>query len=114
MDADSSVTTPEAAVFADLARREAALARVRRVLIERLKVPLSPEEIDLDAPLFGTGIGLDSVDAVELVVAIEGEFGRRLPESKVGPWAFRTVHALVEFVLTEERAEGSEKPEDRP
>lgn len=109
-----SATTPEA-VAAELARREEALARVRRVLIERLKVPLAPEEIDLDAPLFGTGIGLDSVDAVELVVAIEGEFGRRLPESKVGPWAFRTVHALVEFVVTEALAEAREKAgESRP
>lgn len=88
----------------EIARREDVLARVRRVLIDKLKVPLAPDQIDLDAPLFGTGIGLDSVDAVELVVAIEGEFGRRLPEGKVGPWAFRTVHALVEFVVSEESA----------
>jgi acyl carrier protein len=87
----------------ELARRRAALDRVRGVLIEKLKVPLRPEEIDLDAPLFGTGLGLDSVDAVELVVALEAELGRRMPESEVGPWAFRTVHSLVDLILTEER-----------
>ena len=86
----------------ELTRRRAALERVRKVLIEKLKVPMKPEEIDLDAPLFGTGLGLDSVDAVELVVALEAELGRRLPESEVGPWAFRTVHSLVDLVVTGE------------
>lgn len=90
-----------------LARRRTALARVRKVLIEKLKVPLAPEEIDLDAPLFGTGLGLDSVDAVELVVALEGELGRRLPEAEVGPWAFRTVHSLVDLVVAEPPAHES-------
>jgi len=85
-------------VAAHLSRREAVLGRVRRVLIDKLKAPMAPEEIDLDAPLFGTGIGLDSIDAVELVVAMEAEFGLRLSESEVGPWAFRTVHAVVELV----------------
>ena len=82
-----------------IARREEALGRVRDLLIERLRVPFEPEQIDLDAPLFGTGLGLDSVDAVELIVAIETEFGLEIPEGATGPWAFRTVHSLVEFVL---------------
>ena len=89
----------EPALAAHVARREDALARVRRILVEQLKVPLPPDRIELDAPLFGTGIALDSVDAVELVVAIESEFALRIPEGKAGPWAFRTVHSLIEFVL---------------
>ncbi len=80
-------------------RREEALGRVRGLLIDRLRVPFEAHQIDLDAPLFGTGLGLDSVDAVELVVAIETEFGLEIPEGATGPWAFRTVHSLVEFVL---------------
>jgi acyl carrier protein len=62
-------------------------------------VRLRPEQIDLDAPLFGTGLGLDSIDAVELVVALESEFGLTLPEEEAGPWRFRTVQSLVELVL---------------
>jgi acyl carrier protein len=89
---------------AHILKREDTLTRVRRVLTEGLKVPLAPDEIDLDAPLFGTGLGLDSVDAVELVVAIETEFGLRIPEGTGGPWALRTVHALVEFVIALEGA----------
>lgn len=89
----------EPALAEHLARREEALARVRRVLIEALKLPLPPEQIELDAALFGTGLGLDSVDAVELVVAIETEFGFRAPDGAIGPWSLRTVHTLVELVL---------------
>ena len=80
-------------------RREAALGRVRKLLIDRLRVPFEADQIDLDAPVFGTGLGLDSVDAVELIVAVETEFGLEIPEGSTGPWAFRTVHSLVEFVL---------------
>ncbi|MEC7524073.1 MAG: phosphopantetheine-binding protein [Myxococcota bacterium] len=87
------------ALRAHLAAREEALGRVRRMLVERLHVPLPPERIDLDAPLFGTGLGLDSVDAVELVVAIEAEFALQFSEGAVGPTAFRTVHSVVELVL---------------
>lgn len=82
-----------------VARREAVLARLRSVLVTALKVALPPEQIELDAPLFGTGLGLDSVDAVELVVAIETEFGLHLPEGSAGPSEFRTVHSLVELVM---------------
>lgn len=82
-----------------IALREEALTRVRRILIERLHVPFEPHEIDLDAPLFGTGLGLDSVDAVELVVAIETELDLRIPEGAAGPWMFRTVQSLVELML---------------
>jgi acyl carrier protein len=89
----------EPTLDAHLARRRDALDRVRRILVEELKVQLPEGRIELDAPLFGTGLGLDSVDAVELVVAVEQEFGLRIPEGKAGPWVFRTVHTLIEFVL---------------
>ena len=98
MNDDSSLSlSPSLAEH--VARHEAALARVRSVLVNQLKVALPPEQIELDAPLFGTGLGLDSVDAVELVVAIETEFALQLPEGAAGPAQFRTVHSLVELVL---------------
>jgi acyl carrier protein len=94
---DHSSSDP--ALEAHLARREQALAAVRELLVESLKVQLPPERIELDAPLFGTGLGLDSVDAVELVVALETRLGLHLPEGTAGAWAFRTVGSLVELVL---------------
>ena len=83
----------------ELALREDALARIRKMLVEHLKVSIPPDHIDLDAPLFGTGIGLDSIDGIELVVAVEREFALHIPHGAVGPWPFRTVHALVDFVV---------------
>jgi acyl carrier protein len=82
-----------------LENRSKQLARVRRVLIEDLHVPRTPEEIDPDAPLFGTGLGLDSVDAVELVVSLETEFSFRLDDDALARPSMRTVNTLVDLVL---------------
>jgi acyl carrier protein len=87
-----------------VARRTALLERVRKVLIERLNVARPPDEIDPDAPLFGTGLGLDSVDAVELVVSLETEFAITLPEGVVGRRSMRTVGSLIDLVMSREGA----------
>jgi acyl carrier protein len=86
-------------LLAYLEHRASLLARVRRVLIEQLHVQRTPEEIDPDAPLFGTGLGLDSVDAVELVVSLETEFSFRLDDDSVARSSMRTVNGLVDLVL---------------
>jgi acyl carrier protein len=91
-----------------IARRERVLAGVRRILIDDLHVRREPDEIDPDTPLFGTGLGLDSVDAVELVVSLESTLGARLPDSGAGRRWMRTVGTLVDFVLmTEEQRDGA-------
>lgn len=87
------------ALSAYLERRTQLLARVRRVLIEDLHVPRAPDEIDPDAPLFGTGLGLDSVDAVELIVCLETEFSFRLEDDALARASMRTVNSLVDLVL---------------
>jgi acyl carrier protein len=83
-------------------RREALLERVRRLLIEKLRVPRAPEEIDPDTPLFGTGLGLDSIDAVELLVSLDTDFGVRLPNEIGSRAAMRTVNGIVDLVLANE------------
>lgn len=82
-----------------IGRREEMLRVVRKVLIERLKVQRAPDEIDPDAPLFGTGLGLDSVDAVELVVSLEVELGVTIPDAVVSKGSLRTVGTLVDLLL---------------
>lgn len=81
-------------------QRENALSRVIEMLISGLQLDRSYEELDPDTPLFGTGLGLDSVDAVEIVVALESEFGVSLEEGD-SMFALRTINSLVDVVLSQ-------------
>jgi len=72
--------------------------RLKKLIIERLKISKAPEEIDDTAPLFGEGLGLDSIDALELVVGLEQEFGVQVPDEAVGREAFASIDALALFV----------------
>ena len=68
-------------------------------IIEALKLQdVTPEQIDDDAPLFGTGLGLDSIDALELVVLLEKEYGIVIKDIEEGRPAFRSVKTLAEFI----------------
>ncbi len=80
-------------------QRECVFNHVVELLISALHLECTPEELDPDTPLFGTGLGLDSVDAVEIVVAVESEFGISLDESE-DMFALRTINSLVEVVLS--------------
>ncbi len=73
--------------------------RLKKLIIQRLKLQMEPDGIDDDAPLFGEGLGLDSIDALELVVGLEQEFGVQVPDEAVGREAFASINALAEFVL---------------
>ena len=89
----------DARISAVVLRREQALAQIRRLLIEQLNVRREPDEIDPDTPLFGSGLGLDSIDSVELLVSLQSEFGLRLPNDAAGRASMRTVNGLVDLVL---------------
>ena len=82
-------------------RRQEILRRVRELLINNLHVRREPDEIDPDAPLFATGLGLDSIDAVELVVCLETAFGMRLGDDRELRRKTRTVNSVVDTVLDE-------------
>ena len=70
--------------------------RIRTLLVEALHLDgLDPFAIDLDSPLFGDGLGLDSVDALELVVALEREFGIAIPSTEVDDESFGDRKSVV-------------------
>jgi acyl carrier protein len=72
---------------------------LKKILIEELNLEdLTPEEIEDDAPLFGEGLGLDSLDAVELVVLLEKHFGVMVKNLDEGRAAFQSINTLVSFI----------------
>jgi acyl carrier protein len=73
--------------------------RVKRALIEELDLRGKTEaDIDDTAPLFGAGLGLDSLDALQLAMAIEERFGVTVPEGEGGREVFASVEAIAQFV----------------
>jgi acyl carrier protein len=81
------------------AEREEILAGLRQMLIERMRLQREPDEIDPDAPLFGAGFGLDSLDAVELVVSLDMMYGVVLEDNVLMRQQMRSLNTLVDLVL---------------
>ena len=92
MSVDGSLVSPAAA-------GASTEERLRRLVVESLHLDgLDPASIPAEQPLFGGGLGLDSVDALELVVALEREFAITVPSEEVGREAFANLRALAAFV----------------
>ncbi|PWK08992.1 phosphopantetheine-binding protein [Tumebacillus permanentifrigoris] len=72
--------------------------RVKQCIINRLGLDVSADEIEDDAPLFGEGLGLDSIDALELVIAIGKEFDVAIGDDDMG--IFQSVNRICEFIRT--------------
>ena len=74
-------------------------AKLKQVLIEELNLEdVTPDEIEDDAPLFGEGLGLDSLDAVELVVVIQKHFGVEIKDMEEGRPALQSINTLAAFI----------------
>ncbi|BDV41279.1 acyl carrier protein [Geotalea uraniireducens] len=72
---------------------------VKQLIINALRIEgMSPADIDTDAPLFGDGLGLDSIDALQLVVAMEKEFGVVVPDAATGTKVFQSVRTMAEYI----------------
>jgi acyl carrier protein len=79
-------------------QRQELTPKLKELIVRRLKLDLDPATIDDGAPLFGDGLGLDSIDALELVLGLEQEFGIKVEDEEVGVKAFASVNALADFV----------------
>lgn len=73
--------------------------RLKELLIERLKFEdMTPDDIGDDEPLFEGGLGLDSIDALEIVVMLETEFGLKLKNESSARESFKSISTLAEMV----------------
>ncbi|HSH74214.1 MAG TPA: phosphopantetheine-binding protein [Longimicrobiales bacterium] len=93
-----------AALQEQLSRRAVMLDRIRTLLIDQLRVQREADEIDPDTPLFGGGLALDSIDAVDLLVHLGADFGVDIASDEEGRTALRTVNAVVDLALAAEEA----------
>jgi len=78
---------------------------LKNLIVKTLRLDtITPGEIQDDAPLFGEGLGLDSIDALELVVALEKTYDVIIENEDVGKTAFASIEALADFVLRKKTA----------
>lgn len=73
--------------------------KVKQMIIDSLRIEdMSTDEIETDAALFGEGLGLDSIDALQLVVAMEKEFGVVVPDAATGTKVFASVRSMADYI----------------
>jgi acyl carrier protein len=72
---------------------------LKNEIIEALNLEdMKPEDIDENAPLFGDGLGLDSIDALELIVLMEKNYGIKLQDPNQGKEIFRSIKVMAEYI----------------
>jgi acyl carrier protein len=72
--------------------------QVKVALVRCLRMPIAPDEIGDDMPLFGEGLGLDSIDALEIVLELERSFGVVVSDEEMGQRVLRSVRTIVQFI----------------
>lgn len=74
-------------------------AQLKEQILEALSLDeMKPEEIDDNAPLFGEGLGLDSIDALELIVLMEKQYGIKLSNPAEGKEVFKSINVMAEYI----------------
>jgi acyl carrier protein len=79
--------------------RKEVLVGIKEELIDRLQLEYSVDDIDDDTFLFGGGLSLDSIDAMDIIIGLQSRFGVILPEGEIA--SMRTINTLADFVQAE-------------
>ena len=75
------------------------ILKLKQEIIEVLNLEdVKPEDIDNDAPLFGEGLGLDSIDALELIVLMEKNYGIKLQDPAKGKEIFKSIKVMADYI----------------
>jgi acyl carrier protein len=78
---------------------EELITSVKQLIIDSLRIEgMTPDDIETDDPLFGEGLGLDSIDALQLVVAMEKDFGVIVPDAETGAVVFQSVRSMAGYI----------------
>jgi acyl carrier protein len=79
---------------------------IKRAIVQSLRLPISVDEIGDDTPLFGEGLGLDSIDVLELVLELERSFGVSIGDEQTGIDVLQSVDTIAAFIV-KQRADAS-------
>jgi acyl carrier protein len=84
---------------------EALILKLKKEIMDILNLEeVTPEDIGPDDPLFGEGLGLDSIDALEIMVLLEKNYGLKIEDPKTeGPKIFYSLRTLAEFVRDQQK-----------
>ena len=75
------------------------IIEIKQLIIDALRIEgMTADEIDTDSPLFGEGLGLDSIDALQLVVAMEKSYGVVVPDAATGTKVFQSVRTMAAYI----------------
>ena len=78
---------------------EAIIDALKQEIIDVLNLEgMAPQDIDADAPLFGEGLGLDSIDALELIVLLEKNYGVKMENPSEAKAVFSSVRSIAQYV----------------
>jgi len=78
---------------------ETLIQKLKEEIIDVLNLEdVKPADIDEEAPLFGEGLGLDSIDALEMIVLMEKNYGIKLQDPNQGREIFRSIKVMAEYI----------------
>ncbi len=84
---------------------DALIEKLKGEIIQQLNLEeMTTADIDTDAPLFMEGLGLDSIDALELIVLLERNYGIKLEDPKAGKDVFHSVRTMAEYIQSRQEA----------
>ncbi len=83
---------------------EELINKLKLQIIEALNLEdMTPDDIETNAPLFGDGLGLDSIDALELIVLLEKNYGIKIENPKEGQKIFYSVKTLADYIIAHQK-----------
>ncbi|MES2733965.1 MAG: phosphopantetheine-binding protein [Bacteroidota bacterium] len=83
---------------------DALINELQKEIVEQLNLQdIKPEDIKEHEPLFGEGLGLDSIDALELIVLLQKKYGIKLGSAEEGKEVFYSVHTMANFIRSKSK-----------